>query len=168
MRVGSLSIVLTSQAGTAPVGGAALDQVIGLTAGAGVVTLVLLFIAWQHRTHRIEWFQKLGDTAGRATMALALMAMWFCGLSSVTSASRTLYAFARDRGIPGSRLIGQVNGTTRTPVVAIALVSSVAIASAATVVESAPSSTKGRTAMLGMVGATGGRETAGAAGVDWR
>ncbi|HKY56603.1 MAG TPA: hypothetical protein VJL80_01010 [Aeromicrobium sp.] len=51
--------------GTSPVGGAALDQVIGLTAGAGVITLVLLFIAWQHRTHRIEWFQKLGDVTGR-------------------------------------------------------------------------------------------------------
>lgn len=50
---------------TAPVGGAALDQVIGLTAGAGVVTAVLLFIAWQHRTHRIEWLQKLGETTGR-------------------------------------------------------------------------------------------------------
>lgn len=51
--------------GTAPVGGAALDQVIGLTAGAGVVTAILLLVAWQHRTHRIEWFQKLGDVTGR-------------------------------------------------------------------------------------------------------
>lgn len=51
--------------GTAPVGGAALDQVIGLTAGAAVVTAVLLFIAWQHRTHRIEWFQRLGELTGR-------------------------------------------------------------------------------------------------------
>jgi hypothetical protein len=52
--------------GTAPVGGAALDQVIGLTAGAGVVTAVLLFIGWQHRTHRIAWLQKLGEATGRA------------------------------------------------------------------------------------------------------
>ena len=51
--------------GTAPVGGAALDQVIGLTAGAGIVTLILLYIAWQHRTHRIEWLQRLGEFAGR-------------------------------------------------------------------------------------------------------
>ena len=29
----------------------------------------------------------LGDTIGRGAMALALAAMWFCGLSSVTSAS---------------------------------------------------------------------------------
>jgi len=45
-----------------PVGGAALDQVIGLSAAAGVVTVILMWIAWAHRTHRIEWFQKLGDT----------------------------------------------------------------------------------------------------------
>ena len=57
--------VFISEAGTAPVGGAALDQVIGLTAGAAVVTAVLLFIAWQHRTHRIEWLQKLGEMTAR-------------------------------------------------------------------------------------------------------
>lgn len=61
----------------------------------------------------------LGDTAGRSAMALAIAAMWFCGLSSVTSSSRTLYAFARDGGLPFSRAIGRVNQTTRTPVVAI-------------------------------------------------
>ena len=39
----------------------------------------------------------LGDTGGRAAMALALIAMVFCGLSSMTSLSRTIYAFARGR-----------------------------------------------------------------------
>jgi amino acid transporter len=63
-----------------------------------------------------------GDTAGRAAMGLALVAMWFCGLSSVTSASRTLFAFARDGGLPASRRIGRVHARTRTPVVAIAIV----------------------------------------------
>jgi amino acid transporter len=61
----------------------------------------------------------LGDGAGRAAMALAIAAMWFCGLSSVTSASRTLYAFARDRGLPGSAHLGRVHPRTRTPLVAI-------------------------------------------------
>lgn len=59
-----------------------------------------------------------GDKAGRASMALALVAMWFCGLSGVTSASRTLYAFARDRGLPFSLAIGRVHHKTKTPVVA--------------------------------------------------
>ena len=63
----------------------------------------------------------LGEGFGRGAMALALAAMWFCGLSSVTSASRTLYAFARDRGLPFSSLVARVNGSTRTPMVAIAI-----------------------------------------------
>ncbi|HSO35618.1 MAG TPA: amino acid permease, partial [Labilithrix sp.] len=61
----------------------------------------------------------LGDGFGRAAMALALAAMWFCGLSSVTSASRTLYAFARDGGLPFSSRIARVGRTTGTPTVAI-------------------------------------------------
>jgi len=64
----------------------------------------------------------LGDAGGRAAMGLALAAMWFCGLSSVTSASRTVYAFARDGGLPASRVIGRVSPRTRTPLVAIGVV----------------------------------------------
>ena len=73
--------------GAAPVGGAALDQVIGLTVGAGVVTLILLFIAWQHRTHRIEWLQRLGDFAGRqlGTTAWAAVALVFITVTLVTA-----------------------------------------------------------------------------------
>lgn len=64
----------------------------------------------------------LGEAGGRGAMGLAIGAMWFCGLSSVTSASRTVYAFARDGGLPGSRFIGRVNATTRTPLVATGVV----------------------------------------------
>jgi hypothetical protein len=72
---------------TAPAGGAALDQVIGLTVGAGVVTLVLLYIAWRHRTHRIEWLQKLGDFAGNVlgTTAWAALALVFITVTLVTA-----------------------------------------------------------------------------------
>ena len=52
-------------------------------------------------------------------MGLAIAAMWFCGLSSVTSASRTMYAFSRDGGLPFSAAIARVSPRTRTPVVAI-------------------------------------------------
>lgn len=61
----------------------------------------------------------LGDGLGRLAMGLALAAMWFCGLSSVTSASRTMFAFARDGGLPLSRAIAKVHPKTKTPVVAI-------------------------------------------------
>ena len=63
----------------------------------------------------------LGDGFGRLAMGLALAAMWFCGLSSVTSASRTMYAFSRDRGLPFASAISRVNPKTRTPLVAIGI-----------------------------------------------
>ena len=46
----------------------------------------------------------LGERVGSLFTALAAMAMWFCGLSAVTWSSRTIYAFARDDGLPGSAL----------------------------------------------------------------
>ncbi len=47
--------------GYAPAGGAALDQVIGLSIAAALVTAVLFGVGWAHRTHRIEWLQRSGD-----------------------------------------------------------------------------------------------------------
>ena len=51
--------------------------------------------------------------------ALASMAMWFCGLSCITSASRALYSLARDEGTPASRLLRTVNSSHGTPAAAI-------------------------------------------------
>ena len=61
----------------------------------------------------------LGERAGSAAMGLAILAMWFCGLSSVTSASRMIFAFSRDDGVPGSRFLARVHPTWKTPVLAI-------------------------------------------------
>ncbi len=62
----------------------------------------------------------LGPQAGRFAMGLAIVAMWFAGLSSVTSASRMLFAFARDGGLPWAALLRRVDARTRTPRVATA------------------------------------------------
>lgn len=56
---------------------------------------------------------------GRALVWLVLGAMWFCGLSSVTSNSRMLFAFARDGGLPASRRLASVSPRFRTPAVAV-------------------------------------------------
>ncbi|MFC7961286.1 hypothetical protein [Rhodococcoides kroppenstedtii] len=48
-------------------GGAALDQVIGMSAAAGVISLFLLYLAVMHRTRRITWLQRLADFAGEKT-----------------------------------------------------------------------------------------------------
>lgn len=43
------------------------------------------------------------------------VAMVFCGFSSVAAASRMLYAFSRDDGIPGSHVLKRVHRRWRTP-----------------------------------------------------
>ena len=48
----------------APARGAGLNQVIGLSVAAVVITLVLLWIGHAHRTHRIEWLTRLADKLG--------------------------------------------------------------------------------------------------------
>src|SRR6185503_15859984 len=54
-------------------------------------------------------------------------AMWLCGLSSITSMSRMWFAFARDGGMPGHRLIRQIHPRWRTPVAAILATSVLAV-----------------------------------------
>ncbi len=48
-------------------GGAALDQVFGMSAAAGVISLGLLYLAFMHRTRRITWLGRLADYAGSKT-----------------------------------------------------------------------------------------------------
>lgn len=61
----------------------------------------------------------LGGRLGGALVWIVIGAMWFCGLSSVTSNSRMLFAFARDGGAPGSRWMARVSERHRTPAAAI-------------------------------------------------
>jgi amino acid transporter len=51
------------------------------------------------------------------------LAQFFCGLATVTSASRMAYAFARDGGLPYAERMRHVSAKYRTPVVAIWTVS---------------------------------------------
>src|SRR5438445_9027286 len=57
----------------------------------------------------------LGPFLGNALVCVAMAAMWFCGLSSVTSNSRMLFAFARDGGLPFSAQIAKVSPRFRSP-----------------------------------------------------
>ncbi len=51
------------------------------------------------------------------------VAMWLCGSSSIASMSRMWYAFARDDGMPGARLMKQIHPKHQTPIYAILLTS---------------------------------------------
>src|SRR5205085_1981955 len=53
--------------------------------------------------------QRALPQTGNALVLIAMAAMWFCGLSSVTSNSRQLFAFARDGGLPFSEHLAQVS-----------------------------------------------------------
>ena len=63
--------------------------------------------------------QRVPAATRDALYALIFLAQALCGLATVTSASRMIYAFARDGGLPGSRLLATVSPRLRTPVAAI-------------------------------------------------
>lgn len=74
--------------------------------------------------HIVE--QNLAPIFANAIAIIIGVAMWLCGLASVTSMARMWYAFARDDGMPGSRWLKRVsrNGT---PVHAIVITSVLAV-----------------------------------------
>jgi hypothetical protein len=59
MRSDELTIVAE-----APARGAGLNQVIGLSIAAVVITLLLLWVGYAHRTHRIHWLTGVADKLG--------------------------------------------------------------------------------------------------------
>ena len=53
--------------------------------------------------------QALSKTGAELLLAIAVGGQLFCGMSAVTSASRMLFAFSRDRAVPGSRTWSKLN-----------------------------------------------------------
>src|SRR3954471_2519067 len=70
----------------------------------------------------------LGAQLGNALVLVAMDAMWFCGLSSVTSNSRMLFAFARDGGLPFATRLAAVSPRFRSPFVAVWISAAMALA----------------------------------------
>jgi amino acid transporter len=64
----------------------------------------------------------LTPAAAKAVLIIATIGQLFCGAAGLTSASRTWYAFSRDRGIPGWTLFRRVN-RDRVPIYAVIAVS---------------------------------------------
>jgi hypothetical protein len=62
LSAASSSEVLAEQSSEA--GGAALDQVLGLSVAAAVVTVVLLWIGYQHRARKISWLNNFAERVG--------------------------------------------------------------------------------------------------------
>jgi amino acid transporter len=64
------------------------------------------------------WTTSLGNTWAEFLLLIAVVAQFFCGTASVTSASRMMFAFSRDRAVPGSKLWRKV-AHNRVPVNAV-------------------------------------------------
>ncbi len=52
---------------------------------------------------------------GKLLVIISTVGQFFCGLASVTANSRMVYAFSRDKGLPGHQLWHKINPKTRTP-----------------------------------------------------
>ena len=65
------------------------------------------------------WIDSIGRIGAELLLLVAIGAQLFCGMSSVTSNSRMIYAFSRDGALPGSAFWHRVNHRTRTPTNAI-------------------------------------------------
>src|SRR6201991_2558814 len=64
------------------------------------------------------WTESLGSAWAEFLLLIAVVGQFFCGTASVTSASRMMFAFSRDRAVPGSRLWRKVSAN-RVPVNAV-------------------------------------------------
>src|SRR5215468_2696508 len=72
-------------------------------------------------------YTNLDPIPAHAVAIIIGVAMWLCGLASITSMARMWYAFARDDGMPGARLLKRVHPALRTPVWAIVVTSALAV-----------------------------------------
>ena len=63
--------------------------------------------------------QKVGSGIKEVVYLVVFVAQLLCGLATVTSASRMIFAFSRDGGLPASSMLAKVSPTYRTPVAAI-------------------------------------------------
>jgi amino acid transporter len=72
-------------------------------------------------------YANLAPLGGHAIAVIIGVAMWLCGLASITSMARMWYAFARDDGMPGARWLKRVHPRHRTPIPAILVTSLLAV-----------------------------------------
>ena len=67
------------------------------------------------------FLDSLGNSAAKAMLFICVGAQFFCGMSSITSASRMMYAFSRDHAVPGWQLWRRLNADRVPYMAAIAI-----------------------------------------------
>jgi len=113
----------TNNSRTAPSWGIVMSIVVSLI--FGWILLIGLTSAIQPGTYSLAasaavppaqiFLNAIGRTGTELLMAIVIVAQFYCGMASVTSNSRMIYAFSRDGAIPGSHLWKRINPRTRTP-----------------------------------------------------
>jgi amino acid transporter len=84
-------------------------QSVSKTTGAGTFAVKQVYL------------DALGSTTAKVMLFITVGAQLFCGMSSITAASRMMYAFSRDRAVPGHELWRKLNGE-RVPYLAAAAI----------------------------------------------
>ena len=59
------------------------------------------------------WAESMSQSWAEALLFICVVAQFFCVTASVTSASRMMYAFSRDRAVPGHPLWSKVGNEPR-------------------------------------------------------
>jgi choline transport protein len=73
------------------------------------------------------FFNSVGNIAGATVMAAVVLTLtWACAIGITTTASRMTWSFARDNGLPMSRLLSKVSPRTKVPVWATLAVTAIA------------------------------------------
>jgi amino acid transporter len=72
-------------------------------------------------------YQNLAAFWAGLIAVIVFFGMWLCGLASITSMSRMIFAFARDKGFPGWEFMKQIHPRLGTPVNSIIVTSILAV-----------------------------------------
>jgi amino acid transporter len=74
------------------------------------------FVAAGQGILTFAWTEAMSEGWAEVLLFIAVVAQTFCTIASVTSASRMMFAFSRDRAVPGHRLWRRVSKVDRVPV----------------------------------------------------
>ncbi|MEI6341910.1 MAG: amino acid permease [Verrucomicrobiota bacterium] len=97
----------------------------GLAGWAMVGTLLLALPSIREGVGKgaevVPWVisQRLPGWAAKGLLGGIVLVQYLCGLAALTSASRMVFAFARDGGLPGSAWLRRVDASTGCPAVAV-------------------------------------------------
>ncbi|MFD4873223.1 amino acid permease [Streptomyces sp. NPDC058420] len=100
-----------------------VSWIAGFALLAGLTFAIQDYAGTQHSATGVPPAQILLDGLGTggasALLLVVIVAQLFCGNAEVAAASRMVFAFSRDKALPGSALWRKVSGRTQTPVAAV-------------------------------------------------